>query len=83
MSPTLADQMRQLLELYPNAAWHQYEPINDDNELLGARLAFGSDVQTICHVDQADVILSLDADFLGRRAAAFAERARVCQPAAR
>jgi molybdopterin-containing oxidoreductase family iron-sulfur binding subunit len=64
VSPTLAGQMRQLLELYPNAVWHQYEPINHDNELLGARLAFRADVQTVHHVDRADVILSLDADFL-------------------
>ncbi len=83
VSPTLADQMRRLLELYPNAAWHQYEPINHDNELLGSRLAFGTDVQTICHVDQADVILSLDADFLAegpmhlQHARGFATRRRV------
>jgi MoCo/4Fe-4S cofactor protein with predicted Tat translocation signal len=83
VSPTLAEQLRQLLELYPNAEWHQYEPINHDNELLGNRLAFGSDVQTIHHVDAADVILSLDADFLAegpmhlRNARHFATRRRV------
>ena len=30
----------------------------------GARLAFGSPVNTVYHFDQADVIVSLDADFL-------------------
>ncbi|MEX2317057.1 MAG: TAT-variant-translocated molybdopterin oxidoreductase [Pirellulales bacterium] len=64
VSPTLADQMRQLLEKYPEAKWHQYSPLNRDNELAGGRLALGVDVETSYHVDKADVILSLDADFL-------------------
>src|SRR5438045_3877592 len=38
VSPTLADQIQQLLAKYPAAVWHQYEPINDDNALLGARM---------------------------------------------
>jgi molybdopterin-containing oxidoreductase family iron-sulfur binding subunit len=88
VSPTLTDQMRQLLELYPNAVWHQYEPINHDNQMLGARLAFGRDVQTIHHIDRADVILSLDADFLAegpmhlQHARGFANRRRVGATAA-
>ncbi|HEY3393409.1 MAG TPA: TAT-variant-translocated molybdopterin oxidoreductase, partial [Lacipirellulaceae bacterium] len=83
VSPTFADQLRQLVELYPNAAWHQYEPINHDNELLGSRLAFGADVQTIYRIEAADVIVSLDADFLAegpmhlQHARGFANRRRV------
>jgi MoCo/4Fe-4S cofactor protein with predicted Tat translocation signal len=63
-SPTLANQLRQLLARFPNAKWHQYEPVNRDNVHAGDRLAFGTDVNTIYRFENADVILSLDADFL-------------------
>jgi molybdopterin-containing oxidoreductase family iron-sulfur binding subunit len=63
-SPTLAAQIADLLKVFPSAVWHQYEPVNRDNEREGAVLAFGSDVETIYRFDKADVILSLDADFL-------------------
>ena len=63
-SPTLANQLRQLLAKFPRAKWHQYEPVNRDNARAGARLAFGDDINTIYRIEKADVILSLDADFL-------------------
>ncbi|HSC78132.1 MAG TPA: 4Fe-4S dicluster domain-containing protein, partial [Candidatus Acidoferrales bacterium] len=64
-SPTLANQIQALLAKYPEAKWHQYEPVNRDNAREGARLAFGQVVETQYRFDKADVILSLDADFLG------------------
>jgi len=63
-SPTLADQLRNLLKIYPQAKWHVYEPINRDNVLEGAKLAFGQPVETRYDFEKADVIVSLDADFL-------------------
>ena len=63
-SPTLAYQIRQLLTQFPSAKWHQYEPVNRDNAQAGARLAFGEVVNTIYRFDNADVILSIDSDFL-------------------
>jgi MoCo/4Fe-4S cofactor protein with predicted Tat translocation signal len=63
-SPTLAAQLQQLLKDYPQAAWHQYEPVGRDNVHQGARLAFGDDVETLYRFDKADVVLSLGADFL-------------------
>src|SRR5713226_5783642 len=63
-SPTLADQLRSLLKVYPEAKWHVYEPINRDNVLEGAKMAFGQPVETQYKLENADVILSLDADFL-------------------
>jgi MoCo/4Fe-4S cofactor protein with predicted Tat translocation signal len=63
-SPTLADQLRSLLKVYPEAKWHVYEPVNRDNVLEGAKLAFGQPVETQYKLENADVILSLDADFL-------------------
>ncbi|MBY0278368.1 TAT-variant-translocated molybdopterin oxidoreductase [Candidatus Binatia bacterium] len=63
-SPTLAAQIDALLQKYPGARWHQYEPLARDNAVAGARLAFGDDVETLYRFDQADVVVSLDADFL-------------------
>jgi MoCo/4Fe-4S cofactor protein with predicted Tat translocation signal len=63
-SPTLADQIEVLLKKYPNAKWHQYEPISRDNIREGAKLAFGELVDAHYKFDQARVILSLDSDFL-------------------
>ncbi len=63
-SPTLADQVQSFIKLYPQAKWHSYEPVNRDNLLEGAKLAFGQPVETQYKLENADVILSLDADFL-------------------
>ena len=61
-SPTLIAQMRQLATELPNARWYQYEPLNNDNSMAGAKLAFGTPAQAVYHFDQADRILSLDKD---------------------
>jgi MoCo/4Fe-4S cofactor protein with predicted Tat translocation signal len=63
-SPALADQLRNFLKIYPQAKWHVYEPVNRDNLLEGAKLAFGQPVETRYDFEKADVIVSLDADFL-------------------
>ena len=63
-SPALADQIHSLLTQFPSAKWHQYEPCGRDAAREGARLAFGEYVNTVYRFDQADVILSLDSDFL-------------------
>ena len=63
-SPTLADQLQSFLKANPQAKWHVYEPVNRDNVLEGAKLAFGQPVETRYDLSKADVILSLDADFL-------------------
>ena len=64
-SPTLATQIQSLLTLFPRAKWHQWEPAVGDGPREGAKLAFGSYVNTVYRVEKADVILSLDSDFLG------------------
>ncbi|MBX0327359.1 TAT-variant-translocated molybdopterin oxidoreductase, partial [Oscillochloris sp. ZM17-4] len=82
-SPTLADQISQLLAKYPQARWYQYDPINRDNVYEGARLAFGEDVTTRYDFSKAQVVVSLDADFLSpgpgfaAYARAFADGRRV------
>jgi molybdopterin-containing oxidoreductase family iron-sulfur binding subunit len=61
VSPTLFDQIQKLQAALPNAQWHQYTPIHDDNTILGARMAFGSDV-SVSYLKRPSVVLSLDAD---------------------
>ncbi len=58
-SPTLARQWKEAQAIYPKAKFVQYDPVNRDSvrAVLGDR-----DVQY--SVAEADVILSLDADFL-------------------
>jgi MoCo/4Fe-4S cofactor protein with predicted Tat translocation signal len=63
-SPTLATQLKKLLTLYPQAKWHQWEPAVSDGARDGAKLAFGRAVNAVYSPGKADVILSLDADFL-------------------
>ena len=82
-SPTLADQLKSIQTQLPESRWYQYEPLARDNVYAGATIAFGEAVDTRFHFDQADVILSLDADFLTsfpgnlRYAREFADRRRV------
>src|SRR2546421_750330 len=45
--------------------WHQWEPAVGDGTREGAKLAFGSYLNTVYRPEKADVILSLDSDFLG------------------
>ncbi len=63
-SPTLAAQLAALLAELPEARWHQWEPANRDNAWAGAAAAFGEPLDAMPSPDKADVILSLDADFL-------------------
>ena len=64
-SPALAAQIQSLLTLFPQAKWHQWEPAVGDGTREGAKLAFGSYLNTVYRPEKADVILSLDSDFLG------------------
>ncbi|HUS20254.1 MAG TPA: TAT-variant-translocated molybdopterin oxidoreductase [Terriglobales bacterium] len=64
-SPTLAAQFRQVLAAFPQARLYQYEPVNRDSARAGSRLAFGQYVDAQYQLENADVIVSLDADFLG------------------
>ena len=86
VSPSLADQLQQLLTDYPNAKWHQYEQTGRDHVRAGAKQAFGRYVDMRYHFERADVILSLNADFLNcgpgllRYARDFADHRRITGP---
>ena len=63
-SPTLAAQLQSLLKRFPRAKWHSFDPISRGNVREGARLAFRDPVETHYRFDRAEVILSLESDFL-------------------
>ena len=81
-SPTLAAQIRELLARFPAARWHQWDPASRENAKAGAKAAFGDYVDAQYRFDRADVVVSLDADFLAsgpaslRYARDFASRRR-------
>lgn len=84
-SPTLGAQLKAILAEFPQAKWHQYEPVNRDNVRAGAMMAFGQPVNAVYNFEHAKRILSLDADFLSaipgtlRYAREFAAQRRVTE----
>ena len=76
-----------ILQDFPQAHWHQFDPIAADGGRLGLRQATGSAADAVYHLDKADVVVSLDADFLGfgasmvRYTRDFADRRRVTDDA--
>jgi MoCo/4Fe-4S cofactor protein with predicted Tat translocation signal len=85
-SPTLGQQLQQVLDRFPAAKWHQYEPVNRSQVWEGLRLAFGRYLEPQYRFDAATIVLALDADFLScepgssvRYAHDFASRRQVRQ----
>ncbi len=70
-SPTIADQLQRIQKQYPALKWRQWEPAGPHSARAGAAQAFGQPVNTYYNVIGADVIVSLDADFLAEGPAAF------------
>ncbi|WP_144312502.1 TAT-variant-translocated molybdopterin oxidoreductase [Terriglobus saanensis] len=83
-SPTLAAQWKQVQAKYPSAKLVQYDAINMDGARAASKAAFGEYTDAQYKLEDADVILSLDADFLSSNAfpgflpvsRAYAERHR-------
>ena len=63
-SPTLAAQIAKLLKEFPEAKWAQHDPISRENVRAGTERAFGKAMNVVYDFTKADVVLSLDADFL-------------------
>ncbi len=61
-SPTLARLASEFRARYPRATWATYEAVSDENRLAGLRSATGRDLDLTLRMDQASVILALDAD---------------------
>lgn len=63
-SPTQERILKLFFGRFPQAKWCQFDAAGADNALEGSRLAFRDDVEVVYDLANADVILSLDADFL-------------------
>ncbi len=69
-SPTLARLLASVTKRWPQAKWGAYESINSDQSLAGQRLAYGAKATSYSPVydfSQADVIVSIEYDFLADR----------------
>jgi molybdopterin-containing oxidoreductase family iron-sulfur binding subunit len=79
-SPSLIDQIQTLLSSMPQAKWHQWDPV------FGVSQGGVVSERALYRFDKADVIVSLEADFLGhgpeavRYSKDFAKRRRVDTP---
>jgi len=63
-SPTLARLRSVVLSRFPRATWATWEPASDENVLAGVKAATGRDLEPQLLVDQARIIVALDADLL-------------------
>jgi MoCo/4Fe-4S cofactor protein with predicted Tat translocation signal len=63
-SPTAARLRKLLTDRFPRLEWHEWDPLSRDNEREGMRMAFGEPHRPLLHLDKADVVVALDADFL-------------------
>jgi len=82
-SPTTADLLNTIKTLYPESKWHQWEPAGAHTARAGAMAAFGAPANTYYNLLNANVVVSLDSDFLSsgpgamRYAREFSARRRV------
>ncbi|MDX8529192.1 TAT-variant-translocated molybdopterin oxidoreductase [Mesorhizobium sp. MSK_1335] len=88
-SPTLAAQIDTLRARYPRLKIYRHDPLTTPAAGEASRALYGSALTPIHHLDRAEVIFSLDADFLGEGpgrlayARDFAARRRVRNPSDR
>ncbi len=84
-SPTLGAHITRLLEPYTDAKWVQYDAVERRQRPRRARRAFGAPLVATYDFLKADVVLSLDCDFLlsgpahVRYSRDFAERRKIRQ----
>ena len=64
---TLTYLIKQFLRTFPNARWDQLEPVSQENARLAMKKAFGRSELPKVHLDKANIILSINSDFLGSK----------------
>lgn len=63
-SPSEIARIRELRERWPQARWFVHEPVDRRGGFAGSELLFGQMLEPRYRLDQARVVLSLDADFM-------------------
>jgi anaerobic selenocysteine-containing dehydrogenase len=64
-SPTMLRQIETMMQRWPKARWHVTDPGRPDEWLRTSRALFGEALDQHPAIDEAEVVISLDADFLG------------------
>ncbi|HEX3875881.1 MAG TPA: TAT-variant-translocated molybdopterin oxidoreductase [Bryobacteraceae bacterium] len=64
-SPSTADLLNTIKTQFPQSKWHQWEPAGAHSARAASTQAFGSAVATHYNFLNANVVMSLDSDFLG------------------
>ena len=81
-SPSVGEQITLIQQQYPQAKWHQWDPVGRHGGRAVAQQAAGFAADPIYHFDKADIVVTLDADFFAcgpasvRYARDFAARRR-------
>lgn len=84
-SPSLAKLCADCEVKMPGSKWHHFEPVGGENTHEGAIQAFGEAVQPVYDFSKANIVVSLDSDFLSglpgsvRYARDFSERRKIDQ----
>lgn len=65
LSPSYRAVKASVLKAYPQAKWVEFDPFAPDNQLEGATIAFGQPLTPHYAFDKANVVVTLDSDFLG------------------
>lgn len=63
-SPTRARLKNLLQTAFPGMIWAEYEALGDDSALAALEVAFGPSAAVVPQLQNADVLLALDSDFL-------------------
>ena len=74
-SPTIAEQVSLIQQAFPSARWHQWDPVARDASRAAARQAAGGPSDAKYHFDKADLVVSLESDFLSGALSVPAQKA--------
>jgi Fe-S-cluster-containing dehydrogenase component len=79
-SPTFRRIRDKVIQRFPEARFHTYSAVDDDNAREGAVIAFGATVYPTYDFARASVAVSLGSDFLGSEPGAVVNGRRVVYP---
>jgi molybdopterin-containing oxidoreductase family iron-sulfur binding subunit len=66
ISPSLDDLRQRILAAFPLARWHQYSPLRAPGSRQALADLYGRPLEPVYRIAAADVILSVESDFLAR-----------------
>jgi len=64
-SPTLLRQIHAILDRWPSARWHVWEPFDETSHRAASQQVFGRTLDQVLALERAEIIISFDDDLLG------------------